>query len=290
MTIYKPYTYLIGWSKYNKWYYGVRYAKNCNPTDHWETYFTSSKIVHKMRSIIGEPDIITIRKIFNTNKKATSWEHTVLRRMKVTKRSDFINQTDNIAIILDENHFKTVFTPEVREKMSKSRKKYIENNKELVNAGLDEARKHIDYSSETRNSKISNSHKGKPKNKDSAKKQSASLKRSGKVSGKNNPMYGRSAIIENNLKWYTNGIKDLMLKEGTQPAGYVRGAAVKASKNIGSKRTDDTKNKMREFALTEESVKRSKEKLSLVNAKCCCVFCMKETSIVWIKRAHMNCC
>lgn len=25
----QPYTYLIGWSKLNKWYYGVRYSKKC---------------------------------------------------------------------------------------------------------------------------------------------------------------------------------------------------------------------------------------------------------------------
>ena len=40
-----PYTYIIGWSSLNKWYYGVRYAKNCKPEDLWKTYFTSSKHV-----------------------------------------------------------------------------------------------------------------------------------------------------------------------------------------------------------------------------------------------------
>lgn len=33
-----PYTYLIGWSKHNKFYYGVRYAKNSNPKELWITY------------------------------------------------------------------------------------------------------------------------------------------------------------------------------------------------------------------------------------------------------------
>lgn len=43
------YTYLIGWSEYDIWYYGVRYAKGCNPADLWVKYFTSSKFVREFR-------------------------------------------------------------------------------------------------------------------------------------------------------------------------------------------------------------------------------------------------
>lgn len=46
-------------------------------------------------------------------------------------------------------------------------------------------------------------------------------------SGKNNPMYGRSAVVEKNLKWYTNGVKTIYVTENTQPAGYVRGRKIK---------------------------------------------------------------
>lgn len=45
MFIYTPYTYLVGWSQLNKFYYGVRFAKNCTPSDLFTTYFTSSSIV-----------------------------------------------------------------------------------------------------------------------------------------------------------------------------------------------------------------------------------------------------
>ena len=31
MDIYQPYCYLIGWSNFNKFYYGVRYAKIATP-------------------------------------------------------------------------------------------------------------------------------------------------------------------------------------------------------------------------------------------------------------------
>jgi hypothetical protein len=42
-------------------------------------------------------------------------------------------------------------------------------------------------------------------------------------SGDNNPMAGRSAITEKNLKWYCNGEETIFVTEGTQPEGYWRG-------------------------------------------------------------------
>lgn len=64
--IYKdvPFTYLIGWSKHNLWYYGCRFAKGCKPDDLWTKYFTSSigkddiKGVREYRQELGEPDVI----------------------------------------------------------------------------------------------------------------------------------------------------------------------------------------------------------------------------------------
>ena len=41
--------------------------------------------------------------------------------------------------------------------------------------------------------------------------------------GKENPMYGRSAITEQNLKWYTDGINTIYITEGTQPEGWILG-------------------------------------------------------------------
>jgi hypothetical protein len=105
MIIYKPYTYLIGWSKHNKWYYGVRYAKNCNPNDLWIKYFTSSKKVKEFRELYGEPDIKQIRKTFDNDKSAKLWEDKVLRRMEVHLNEKFLNirkDTFRGVIITDE--------------------------------------------------------------------------------------------------------------------------------------------------------------------------------------------
>ena len=93
MTIYIPYTYLIGWSHINKWYYGVEYSNNkkiANPKNLWTTYFTSSKVVKKFREEYGEPDVIQIRKIFTIGSykerqiKASAWEHKVLSKIGIT--------------------------------------------------------------------------------------------------------------------------------------------------------------------------------------------------------------
>lgn len=103
MTIYQPYTYLIGWTKYNIWYYGVRFANysekdTANPQELWVTYFTSSKYVQECREKYGEPDIIQIRKVFQEKETARLWEHKVLRRLKVVDRKDFLNKSDAISI------------------------------------------------------------------------------------------------------------------------------------------------------------------------------------------------
>ncbi len=93
-TEYIPYTYLIGWSRLNKWYYGSRSANTkrniANPNDLFKTYFTSSKVVKRYIEIHGQPDIVQIRRVFATGNEAKNWEVRVLKRIKYLK-SKFIN-------------------------------------------------------------------------------------------------------------------------------------------------------------------------------------------------------
>lgn len=49
-----PYTYLLIHKSTGKWYYGVRYAKNCKPSDLMRTYFTSS---NEIKTIIKQQGI-----------------------------------------------------------------------------------------------------------------------------------------------------------------------------------------------------------------------------------------
>lgn len=94
-TEYIPYCYLIGWSKLDTWYYGVEYANNsqrvANPANLWTTYFTSSKHVSNFIEEHGDPDVIKVRKLFTTREKAQLWECTVLRRLKVREKTNWLN-------------------------------------------------------------------------------------------------------------------------------------------------------------------------------------------------------
>lgn len=114
-----PYTYLIGWSKYNKFYYGVRFAKNCHPSELCIDYFTSSKYVKEFIEENGLPDVIEIRKLFDNSDNARRWESKVLKRLKVVSKDIFINKTDNISISSECSRYE--HTMEIRLKKSLSR-------------------------------------------------------------------------------------------------------------------------------------------------------------------------
>lgn len=121
-----PYTYLIGWSNHDLWYYGCRYAKGCKPEDLWVTYFTSSKGkenvkgVREYRKEFGEPDVIQIRKTFNSVDKCRLFEHKVLRRLDAKSHPKFINRANGNKDYI----FKTwQVTEETRKKMSISHSK-----------------------------------------------------------------------------------------------------------------------------------------------------------------------
>lgn len=96
---YIPYTYLIGWTILDCYYYGVRTAKGSTPEDFWKTYFTSSKQVKKLRIQYGDPDVIMIRKTFTSKESAFAWETKVLRRMKVRSSRKWLNISENEGFI-----------------------------------------------------------------------------------------------------------------------------------------------------------------------------------------------
>ena len=108
-----PYTYLIGWSNLNIWYYGVRYAETCHPKDLWSPYKTSSKYVKDCIVINGEPDVIEIRRTFANATSAKNWEDCVLRRMKAVYNPNWLNKANL-------NSFKSVvMTEEIKSNISK---------------------------------------------------------------------------------------------------------------------------------------------------------------------------
>ena len=126
-----PFTYLIKHVPTNRYYYGVRYKKDCHPNDLWTKYFTSSRKVKGLIKRYGKKSFIfKIRRTFKTQKEAYNWEHKVLKRLKVIYRKDFLNQTDNRQIDpkLNSKYSKGKNNPRYGVKLSKKQKKQISNS------------------------------------------------------------------------------------------------------------------------------------------------------------------
>lgn len=86
------YTYLVGWSKHGKFYYGAQWNKKSNPEALWVTYFTSSRHVREFRELHGEPDVIMIRKTFGEDVAACrEWEERVLTRVRAKNKQHWLN-------------------------------------------------------------------------------------------------------------------------------------------------------------------------------------------------------
>lgn len=91
----KYYTYLIGWSSQKIYYYGSRTSSKITTPeeDFWKSYFTSSTYVKQFIQQHGEPDIIQIRKKFNSKEEALEWEKKFLIKVKADKSPNFLNRT-----------------------------------------------------------------------------------------------------------------------------------------------------------------------------------------------------
>ena len=116
--IYIPYTYLIGWTEHNRWYYGSKYGQDANPETFWITYHTSSEYVRKFREQYGEPDVIQIRRTFTTAEEAGAWENKVLRKLDVLRQEHWLNQSNGFPNVVYGE-----FSEEHRRKLSESGKK-----------------------------------------------------------------------------------------------------------------------------------------------------------------------
>lgn len=205
----QPYTYLIGWKNQNKFYYGVRYANGCDPTEFLVTYFTSSIEVKKMIESHGLPDIVQIRRVFNSIEKARLWEHKVLRRMQVVKSDKWLNQTDNKSIAPRTGSLNHMFgkSGELSHRFgttqSEKSKKIIGEKSRLKKGKMPEGfsekmskivtgRKHSELSKE----KISVALTGRSFSSEHKKKISLNH---ADVSGENNPFFGKKHTPEQKI-------------------------------------------------------------------------------------------
>lgn len=109
------FTYLLGWSNHNKFYYGVRYKESATLSSVGTTYFSSSKYVHAFIADHGKPDIIQIRKVFTSKRAAKVWEERVLKRLQCAQTSLWLNMSN-------VNAFKDiVMTDDIKQAISNSK-------------------------------------------------------------------------------------------------------------------------------------------------------------------------
>jgi hypothetical protein len=100
MIVNEPYTYYLEWSTGMK-YYGVRYSKDCHPSDLFVSYFTSSDYVIDYIKDYGLPNTIEVRNTFTSENRineAIQWEKRVLDRLNAAQRDDYLNKCNSKGI------------------------------------------------------------------------------------------------------------------------------------------------------------------------------------------------
>lgn len=89
-----PFTYVVTHKTTGMRYYGAKYSKECQPSDLWNTYFTSSQ---KIRDLIKQEgrDAFTarVRKTFPSVESCLEWELIVLTRLKVATNDRWYNKS-----------------------------------------------------------------------------------------------------------------------------------------------------------------------------------------------------
>jgi hypothetical protein len=92
-TMTTPYTYFLFNKITGEKYYGVRYAKDCTPSELWCTYFSSSKYVKQLIKEHGKYSFeFQVRKTFTTPSEARTWEERVLRKLNILNNNTWLNK------------------------------------------------------------------------------------------------------------------------------------------------------------------------------------------------------
>jgi hypothetical protein len=244
----KAYTYILVHKTSGKFYYGVRYSKNCDPDDLGVKYFSSSKMVKTIIKNEGKDSFhYKVRKIFDDRRKAIEWENKILKKfykhplclnqcalrgwysddviekIKQTRLSDIDDNGLNSYKRAGRKLSITLSTEEHRKRQSVRMLKILARPD--FKAKSKERMKHNNPSTLKENKiKISNSLKEYYETHESTMKgkkhsfQTLKLLKEKKM-GRNNPCYGKI--------WVNNGIKNLRVYKDEIPDGYVSGRLYK---------------------------------------------------------------
>lgn len=92
-----PFTYKLVFKPTGQYYYGVRWAKGCNPSDLWTKYFSSSRVIKKLINEFGKDSFIyKVTKTFDNRGDASIWETSLLKRVNARENSRFLNKVNNL--------------------------------------------------------------------------------------------------------------------------------------------------------------------------------------------------
>lgn len=99
------YTYHLYHEPTGKHYYGVRYAKGCDPTDLWTSYFSSSPVVHQLIEEYGVASFnAKVRRVFESAEQAVEWETKFLTRVRAQKNDLWLNRSNGGSFMGVESH------------------------------------------------------------------------------------------------------------------------------------------------------------------------------------------
>lgn len=88
-----PFTYHLYHKPTNRHYYGVRYKKDCSPGELWNTYFSSSPIVHQLIEQYGKDSFVPkVRKVFKSAEQAVRWESKFLSKVNAQHNDKWLNR------------------------------------------------------------------------------------------------------------------------------------------------------------------------------------------------------
>jgi len=183
------YTYFLKWVD-GKMYYGCRYAKGCDPSDLWDTYFTSSKYIPEEK-----PIIIKVSRIFGEDvHRCRAHESRFLKKVGAVKSEKWYNLTDYESFYHVGPH-----TEKTKQKIRIKRKTQVlseERNKKVSESlkGRKLSEEHKKNISESTKGRIGG-RLGKKASEETKRKMSESLK-------------GTPSSVKG-LKWWTNGEKNV---------------------------------------------------------------------------------
>ena len=235
MSYNKPYTYHIKCPN-GKQYYGYRYSNKVSPSeDLWKVYFTSSKLVKKLREQYDDSQFIaTVDKVFETPDDARAYEEKFLTENNCVESDDWLNRVN----YGHKWHYRPE-TEEERHALSERMKKYHKENPHPF-----EGRKHSEETKE----KIRASLTGTKATEEAKRNLSAAM------SGSGNPMYGRkhSEETKEKIRAKAKGRKGLRGKDNPM---YGKTPWNKGKTGVI---TEETKRKMSEAAKKRHAAKKAK--------------------------------